>query len=108
LVIVAGIHLGGHASRHDLQDLAAEDHADLIEGLAHHLLGRCSGAAHIARFLQGAVDQALVGGDLGRRQDQRGVGGGIPRRELFDRVNVAGVGHHHGHGSELIEQIGHG
>ena len=101
------IHLGGDPARNDLEDLLAESDADLVDGLPHHLLGRGLRADHVPRFPQGAIDQLLVSGDLGRGQDQGRVGGGIPGGELADGVDVAGVGHHHGHGGQLIEKIGH-
>ena len=48
VVAEPGIHLGGHAPRHDLEDLLAEGDADLIEGLAHHLLGGGLSTTHLA------------------------------------------------------------
>jgi hypothetical protein len=41
----------------------------------------------------------LRGGD-----DERGVGGGVERRELAHRMDVARVGHHDRHGLELFEK----
>ena len=107
VVAEASVNFGGNAARHDFEDLLAEGDADFIEGFAHHRIGAGIGTHHLARLLQGAVDQVLVGGDLGCRQDQGRVGGGVTGRELLDRVDVTGVGHHHGHGGELIEQVGH-
>ena len=107
VVAEASVNFGGNAARHDFEDLLAEGDADFIEGFAHHRIGAGIGTHHLARLLQGEINQILVGGDLGCRQDQRGVGGRVAGRELLDRVDVTGVGHHHSHGGELIEQVGH-
>ena len=104
----AGIHFGGNPAGHQLENFAAEDHADFIEGLEHHVFRRRIGSDHGPGLAQGRVDQVLVGGNLGRRQDQRRVGGGIPRGELLDGFEFAGVGDDHRHGGKLVEQVGHG
>ena len=107
VVTEAGVNFSGNTPRNDLEDLLAEGDANFIEGFANHRIGAGIGTHHLARLLQGEVDQILVGGDLGCRQDQRWIGGGVAGRELLDRVDVTGVGHHHGHGGELVEQVGH-
>jgi hypothetical protein len=43
-------------------------------------------------------------GHLRRGDDERGVGGGVERRELAHRMDVARVGHHDRHGLELFEK----
>ena len=103
----AGIDLGGDAAGDDFEDLLAEGDADFIEGFAHHLFGGGRRAADLAGFAQGGVDQVLVGRNLGGRQDQGGVGGGVPGGELLDRIDVTGVGDHNGHRGQLVEEIGH-
>ena len=107
VVTEAGVNFSGNPPRHDLEDLLSEGDANFIEGFAHHRIGAGIGTHHLARLLQGEIDQILVGGDLGCRQDQRWVGGRVAGRELLDRVDVTGVGDHHGHGGELVEQVGH-
>jgi hypothetical protein len=41
---------------------------------------------------------------LRRGDDERGVGGGVERRELAHGMDVARVGHHDRHGLELFEK----
>ena len=70
VVAQARVHLGGHAAGHDLEDLLAEGHADLIESLTHHCIGPRLAADRRSRFAQGTIDQILISRDLGGRQDQ--------------------------------------
>ena len=107
VVAEARIHFGGDAAGHDLENFPAEDHTDLIEGFAHNFISAGGGPQQCAGLLQRAVDELLVGGDLRSGQDQRRVGGRVAGGETADGVDVAGVRDHHGHGGELIEQVGH-
>ncbi len=54
-----------------------------------------------------SVDDLLVLRHLGGGGDERWVGGGIPRLELFDGFDVAGVGYNHCHFPKLFENGGH-
>ena len=101
------VHFSGHPSGHDLENLLTEGDADLIQCFSHNGFGRGGGSQQSPRFLQGAINQLLVGGDLGRRKNQRGVGGRVTGSELLDGIDIAGVGDHHGHGGKLVEQVGH-
>ena len=108
VVTEAGIHLRGDPARHDLENLLAKGDADFIKGFHYHILRRRLTTDDLARFPQRTVNQFVVGRDLGRSQNEGGIGGGIPGSELADRVNFAGVGHHDRHGGQLIKQMGHG
>ena len=107
VVTEASIHFGGDPARHDLENFLAEGDADLIEGFGDHILSGGIRTDHLAGFAQGTINQLLISGNLGCRQDQRGVGGGITRSELPNGFDVAGIGDYHRHGGKLIEQIGH-
>ncbi len=81
----ARIDFSGDTARNGVQDLAAEAHQhavhDLVEAAAL-VLGH------------GGTHQRCVLGLLHRLEDERGIGGRIPRLELGQLVEVAGIGHH--------------
>jgi hypothetical protein len=62
------------------------------------------GLGALARLLQ----QRRVGGQGRGLEEQRGIGRGVEGAEATDRLDVAGVGDHVGHGFQLRELVGHG
>ena len=89
----AGIHFGGNATRHMLEDFAAKTHQQAVNHLVHRAplpLGH------------GVLEQRCVLRLLHRLEDQRRVGGGVLRTELGQLQKVASVGNH---GSELFEGV---
>ena len=100
----ARIDFGGHPPGNDLEDFEPEGHRQPVEGQRNHLCRRRAGAAIAPRLGQRVVDDGLVLRHLRRRGNQRRIGRGIARRKGFDRPDIAGIGHHHGHLLELFQQ----
>src|SRR6185312_5013504 len=104
----ARIHLGRDAARNNLQNLQAEGDGEGLEGLRGDLLVAGIRAGLFAGLHQDAVHDGSVRRHGGRRGDQRRIGGGIGRLELFDGVDIAGVRHDSSHAAKLLEKCGHG
>ena len=99
----AGINLGGDAARDDVQDLQAEGYGQAVECQGHHFRRRSLGTQGGARALQGVFDDGLVLRHQSGGGDQRRVGRGVLRLDLFDGLDISGVGHNHGDLAELFE-----
>jgi hypothetical protein len=97
----ARIDLGRHAARHDREDAQAELDGEAVEREADDLALHATGL--LLRPRERAVDDVRVLGHLRGGGDQRRIRGRVPRRELLDRVEIAGVAHRDGHRVELIE-----
>ena len=82
------IHLRAHLARHDLEDLAAELHEQVVErgvDLVVNVL------AMLLAVRARVVDELSVLGLLGRLEDERRVGRGVLRLVLVDGGEVARV-----------------
>jgi hypothetical protein len=77
------VDLGGHASRYDLEDRAAEAHQQVVDHLVHRL--------PVARR-HGLRQQRRVSTLLHRLDDERRIGRRVARREARQLVEVAGIG----------------
>ncbi len=99
----AGVDFGGDAAGDDLEDLLAEGDGEFLEGEGGDVMVGGFGAGGVAGLLEDAVDDGSVFGHAGRGGDEGGIGGGILRLVLLDRVDVAGVGDYGGHAAKLFE-----
>jgi hypothetical protein len=81
----SGVDLGGDLAGDDLEDLLAELDEEVVQR-GVDLLGERA-ALSLGRG-HGGVQQRSVLGLLGRREDQRGVGGGILRLVLADGCDM--------------------
>jgi hypothetical protein len=92
----ARVDLGADATGDVFEDLESEAHQHTV----HHLVHRRTsmGLDHLGQ--QRRVVRLLHG-----LEDQRGIGGGIARRELRQLQEVAGVGDDDGVGLELLELV---
>ena len=98
------VDLGGNAPGNDLEDLFAERDGQVLEGQLRHLVVGGIVAELLLGIQQHIVHDFAVGRHLRRGGQQRRVGRRILRLRLFDRFDVAGIGHHSRHRPELRQQ----
>jgi hypothetical protein len=84
----AGVHLGRDLAGHDLQDLAAELHEQVVQGGVDLLV---DGLAMLLAVRNRLVDELGVLGLLGGGEDEGRVGGGVLRLVLADGGEVTAV-----------------
>ena len=70
VVTKASIDFCGHTSGHNFQDFLAEDHTDFIKGFSDNVFNRGILTNQPPRRLQSLINEALIGRDLCRRQNQ--------------------------------------
>ncbi len=92
----AGVHLRRDPPGNDLEDLEPEAHDHLVDELRQR---------QAAVRSDDLVEQRRIGRLLHGLQDQRGVGGGVPGRELRQFPEVAGVCNHGGALLQLLELV---
>jgi len=99
------VDLGRDPARNDLEDAKTELDGESIDRLFDDR-GR---VRRRARFFacpeERVVDDLRVDRHRSRRRDERGIRRRISRPELFDRVDVPGVGDDDRHALQLIEEV---
>ena len=101
-----GVDLGRHAARARSRGCAGRTRPASRSSASAMTLSSSPPALRLGPA-QRAVDDVGVLGHLRRGGDQRRIGRRVARRELLDRVEVAGVAHRDRHRGELLEQGRH-
>src|SRR5581483_9443436 len=99
-----GVGFGRYPFRDDFQDLHAESDEQMVD---HFPDPRRAGAREVFGVCDDLVDNVFIFRHLRRLEDERRVRRGVARRKLFERGEVAGIGHHHGNAFQLIELAYH-
>ena len=95
------VRLGGNAAGNDLQNFQAEQNHQIIEHVRQQFF-----AAEFGLVVgDGLVHEKLIFRHLRGLEDQRRIGRGVARRELFERGEIAGVGDDDGELFKLVELV---
>jgi hypothetical protein len=101
---MAGIDLGGDAAWNDGENLFAEGHGEIFECQFGDLCVIGVAAKLFLRVEQHVIDDLAIVRHLRGCRQQRRVRGRILGPDFFNRLDIAGVGHHGCHFAELCKQ----